>query len=79
MGPIIAAIGKPAIVEAEIPIAWCGGDRGLRLAMNMPKIIKQHLPGQFIGQVHVHPSPEFMRLLQLERRVIIMIPHRGPW
>lgn len=35
IGPMIAALGKPAIVEAEIPIAWCGGDRGLRLAMNI--------------------------------------------
>lgn len=80
IGPIIAAIGKPAIVVAEIPIAWCGGDRGLRLAMNIgqrlvvaqgtpsrnssnvEENIKQHLPGAFIRQVHVHPSPEFMRL-----------------
>jgi len=80
MGPIIAAIGKPAIVEAEIPIAWCGGNRGLRLAMNIGQRfvvargtpsrnsshvednIKQHLPGEFIRQVHVHPSPEFVRL-----------------
>lgn len=35
MGKVIAAIGRPAIVEAEIPIAWCGGDRGVRLAMNV--------------------------------------------
>ena len=35
MGKVIAEIGRPAIVEAEIPIAWCGGDRGIRLAMNV--------------------------------------------
>ncbi|WP_374618602.1 hypothetical protein [Devosia sp.] len=35
MGKVIAGIGRPAIVEAEIPLAWCGGDRGLRLAMNI--------------------------------------------
>lgn len=80
MGPILAAIGKPAIIEAEIPIAWCGGDRGLHLAMNIGQRfvvargtpsrnsihvadnIKQSLPGEFIRQVHVHPSRDFMRL-----------------
>src|SRR5262249_18181667 len=34
IGPIIAAIGSPAIVEAEVPIAWLG-DRGLGLALNV--------------------------------------------
>ncbi len=33
MGNVIGAIGLPAIVEAEIPLAWCGDDRSLRLAM----------------------------------------------
>ncbi|MBZ9905289.1 hypothetical protein LB557_04585 [Mesorhizobium sp. BR115XR7A] len=35
MGKVIAGVGRPAIVEAEIPVAWCGRDRGLRLAMNI--------------------------------------------
>jgi hypothetical protein len=34
IGPIIAAIGSPAVVEAEIPIVWLG-DRGLGLALNV--------------------------------------------
>lgn len=85
MGPVIAAIGIPAIVEAKIPIAWCGGDRGLRLAMNLGQRfvvargtpsrnstfaednIKQPLPGEFIREVHVHPSAEFIRLADCAR------------
>jgi hypothetical protein len=34
IGPIIATIGCPAIVEAEVPIAWFG-NRGLGLALNV--------------------------------------------
>ncbi|MFA6034071.1 MAG: hypothetical protein WC889_14320 [Myxococcota bacterium] len=46
MGKAIAAIGRPAIVEAEIPVEWCGGDRGLRLAMNVGQrfVIAQGTP-----------------------------------
>lgn len=80
MGKVIGAIGRPAIVEAEIPLAWCGGDRGVRLALNIgqrfvvsrgtrssnsPHVednIKRPLPADLIREVHVFPSPEFLRL-----------------
>lgn len=35
LGPLISSIGRPAIVEAEVPIAWLGGDGGVALALNV--------------------------------------------
>ena len=47
IGPIIAAIGSPAIVEAEVPIAWLG-DRGLGLALNVGRrfVVAEGTPSQ---------------------------------
>lgn len=48
-----------SVVEALQPVAQGTPSRNWS---HVEDNIKQHLPGAFIGQAHVHPSPEFMRL-----------------
>lgn len=61
MGKVIA-IGHPAIVEAEVPISWCGGDRGLGLGLNI---------GQRFVVARGTPSP---KSTQLEDNIKLPLP-----
>lgn len=55
IGPIIAAIGRPAVVEAEVPIEWLG-DGGLGLALNVGRrfVVAEGTPSRESPEIEGH-------------------------